>query len=458
MPSIGSILSTAAGALRASQAAINVSANNLSNASVEGYSRQVADLRPNAPAITPEGVFGTGVSVQNVTRIRDSFLDRTYWRENASAGQADVRQQLMTRIETSLAEPGSQGITASLDRFFNAWSELATNPTDGTVRTLVRRAGSDLAATIGRVAGDLGGIRTEAQDRLLSGVERINALTESLASVNRELVAQETSGLQSPGLRDQRDALIDELSNLVHVDVAFRSNGSVGVSLQGITIVDGPDRVAVEDRVVGGDVVLGIEGRGTSLARPGGQIGGQLAFLNEDLAEARAVLDDLAAAMVADVNAIHATGTAPDGTTGNDFFDPAGVTAGTIALAAGVAAGTDAIAAGTPDGSGNYRAGAVDVALSIAAWRDDASPTLGRSFGATMRGLVSDVAQAVRSSADAAEVQNALLGQIDNRRASVSGVSTDEELVALIRYQTSYQAAARVISVADELLQTLVQL
>ena len=458
MPSIGSILNTAAGALRASQAGINVAANNLSNASNPTHSRQVVDLRASPSEITAEGIFGTGVDVRNVTRIRDTFIDLTYWRESASAGSADTRQQLMTRIETALAEPGTGSITSSLDAFFNAWSELATHPTDSTVRGLVRQAGENLVGSISTVHGDITSVREEARGRLLAGIDRVNALSESIAAINQEIVAQETTGLQAPGLRDQRDAMVDEMSKLLAVDVSYRSNGSVGIALNGITIVDGAEFTGIEDRIVGGDVQIGIEGRATTVANPGGQLGGIATVMNVDIRDALQTLDDIAEALVTDVNAIHTTGTTPDGTTGVDFFDAAGTTAGTLSLSAAVKGSTSRIGAGTPDGSGNYRSGAVDVALSIAAWRSDASPTLGEGFTSRMRGLVSDVAQAVRSSTDAAEVQNALLGQIDNRRAGLSGVSTDEELVSLIRYQTSYQAAARVISVADELLQTIVQL
>jgi flagellar hook-associated protein 1 FlgK len=163
----------------------------------------------------------------------------------------------------------------------------------------------------------------------------------------------------------------------------------------------------------------------------------------------------LAEAIVTEVNAVHESGTNPAGTTGISFFDPTGLTATSIALSADVLGGLDAIAAGTPDGGGLYRAGANDVALALAGLRDTDAASLGTTIGAHYDGLVLDVGRGVRSSADAAQVHRVLADQADLRRMSLTGVSVDEELVKLIEFQTGYQASARVITTADEMLQSL---
>ncbi len=121
-----------------------------------------------------------------------------------------------------------------------------------------------------------------------------------------------------------------------------------------------------------------------------------------------------------------------------------------------IEADATAIAAGTPDGGGNYRAGANDVALAIGALRDTDVTSLGGTMGEQFQGLVSDVGLAVRSSTDKAAVHRTLSEQADARRLSTSGVSVDEELVGMIQFQTAYQAAARVVTAADEMLQTLI--
>jgi flagellar hook-associated protein 1 FlgK len=180
-----------------------------------------------------------------------------------------------------------------------------------------------------------------------------------------------------------------------------------------------------------------------------------LRSLEVDLPDVRSRLDELAGALVAEVNALHATGTNPDGDTGVDFFDPAGTTAWTMSLSAEVAASPDAVAAGTADTAGDYRGGANDVALALAGLRDAVLAPLGDTPGGYARDLVSSVGQSVRSALDAVEVQETLADQAEIRRMSFSGVSVDEELVRMIQFQTAYQAAARVVSTADEMLQSL---
>jgi flagellar hook-associated protein 1 FlgK len=158
------------------------------------------------------------------------------------------------------------------------------------------------------------------------------------------------------------------------------------------------------------------------------------------------------------VNALHRTGTNPGGDNGIDFFDPAGLTASSMSLSAQVLADPGAISAGTPGGSGEYRAGANDVALGIAAMRDADSPLLGTSFGDYFRELTSDVGFTVRAAMDRAEVHGTLADQAEARRTGYSGVSTDEELMRLIEFQTAYAAAARVVTTASEMMETLVRM
>ncbi|MDH5590328.1 MAG: hypothetical protein OEZ37_09800, partial [Gemmatimonadota bacterium] len=247
-------------------------------------------------------------------------------------------------------------------------------------------------------------------------------------------------------------------ATLIPIQVHPQDDGSVGVTASGYHIADGVVSVPLEIRTSGGTVGLAIQGRPGMLPDLGGSVGGMLEVLNQDIPAIRATLDELANALVTEVNAIHVTGTNPLGGTGIDFFDPAGLTADTIALSAEVAADADAIAAGTPDGLGGYRAGANDVALSLAALRDVSIGSLGKTLGGHFRGLVSDVGSAVRSSQDAVGVHRALAEQADIRRMSISGVSIDEELVSMIQYQTAYQAAAKVVTAVDEMLQSLINM
>ncbi len=455
MPTIGSILATAATALRTQQSALNVTAHNIANAATDGYSRQRPVITSNTAVHTPDGVFGSGVNIANVQQVRDALLDANYRMEASDASEQDTRAQLLGRVETMLTEPSEQGLSATFDRFLSAWSDLATSPGSATNRSVVRQRTLELTDKLHDQNASLDQIRQEVESRLDVGVGRINALIDEVARLNKEIVSVEAGGATAGDLRDVRGRALDELSSLIPIDVNPRDNGSVGVATCGYNIVDGAAGLTLKVGSVGGTMGIMLQGHAGLLKETGGATGALLDVLNTDLPAVRQSLDDFASALVDAVNTVHATGTGPDGGAPVNFFDPAGTTAATIGLSAEVAASARAIAAGTPDGSGNYQAGANDVALSISALRDTALVALGTTPGEHLLGLVSSVGLAVRSSADKAEVHRTLADQADGRRMSLSGVSVDEELVQMIQFQSAYQAAARVVTAVDEMLQSL---
>ena len=458
MPSLGSILSIASTALRTQQEAINVTAHNIANASTEGYSRQRPVLAQLDPLRTPDGLFGTGVTIRDVERVRDAYLDAAFRSESTEYHEQDVRSGVLGQLETLLSEPGDGGLSTTLDQFFSAWSALATNPTSLTARGAVRNEAQNLVDQIRDLSSDIDSLRQDTEFRLASSVKRVNELAQEVARLNREIAADETSGETSGDLRDARDRAIDELATLIPVQVMERENGNVGVLVSGISLVDAAHHGTLEVRVTGGQVRVALEGHSNPLQEGGGRIGGMLTLLNSDLPDARASLDALAEALVTEINALHGTGTGPGGSTGIDFFDPAGTLANNISLSSDILADLGALSAGTGGTSGEYRGGANDVALALASLRDADSAALGTSYAEHFRTLATEIGFSVRSSLDAAEVHKTLSEQADVRRSSFSGVSTDEELVRLIEFQTGYAAAARVVSVADELLDTLMRM
>jgi len=461
MPSLNSILANARTALSAQQAAVQVTSHNISNAATEGYTRQRPELVTNYPVFMPEGAFGTGVRLGGIGHLRDSLLDTTYRSHQSSYSTHERRSELLSRIEELYGEPSETGLAASLDSFLSAWSDLANNPLNETARAVLRESASRLTGQFHRLAAGLEQVRSSAVTRLEQDVSELNRVTREIADLNVRIVAAEVGGTTAGDLRDMRDRALDRMAELVPVTVVPHGDGSVGVSAQGALLVDGAEAVAVEASSAGGAWSI-VSSRGRTLTLTEGSIGATLAALQTDIPNARAELDTLARAIVEDVNALHRTGTNPLAQTDVDFFDPNGLDALTISLSADVTADPRAIAAGTGtvDGGGNplYQAGTTDIAMAIAALRDaTGNPLLGgRSFGDAYDAAVTRVGRDVQSSTISRDTYQALAQQADTRRASVSGVSTDEELVNLIRFQNAYAAAARVVSAADEMLQTVI--
>lgn len=182
-------------------------------------------------------------------------------------------------------------------------------------------------------------------------------------------------------------------------------------------------------------------------------------LLNVDIPAYRQQLDDFAAGLVGAVNTVHQTGTNAAGNTAVDFFDAVGVTARSIDLSATVRADAQAIAAGTPDGAGSYQAGENDVALALGQLRDASQAALGGvSFGTHYGNFVTGIGADVSAAGSSMNAHDSIRSQSDIRRSSVSGVSIDEEMINLMRFQQAFSAAARLITTADEMMQTVVSM
>jgi flagellar hook-associated protein 1 FlgK len=245
--------------------------------------------------------------------------------------------------------------------------------------------------------------------------------------------------------------MIDRLSQMLSVRALERDDGTITVLAGDTVVVDGAQAYALEVRLAAGG--------GFEVARVGGGVvdpgAGSLRALVDltttRLPAIRSRLDTFAAAVVNEVNAIHRLGFTPGGATGTDFFDPAGGTAGTMALAAPIAASATNIAAGATNAPGD---GAI--ALQIAGLAGAGVASLaGKSLREFYVEITAGVGLDVQHAIEDADTQAALVDYADQQRSSVSGVSVEEEMVTLIAQQQAYSAAARLIRVADEMMQDL---
>ena len=465
--SINSILSTARSALTTHQTAISVISHNIANAETEGYSRQRADIVPGIPVPTPHGMMGTGVQVRDVERLRDGLLDVGYRQSNSRAGYWQRRSAVLTQLEALHGDPVT-GLSSELDAFWDAWGDLANDPSNPAVRVVLRKTGQAVVDQFHRLAGGIDRIEDTTAAGLRQDLTELNRLASEVGDLNARITSAEATGNTAGDLRDQRDLAIDRLSTLAAVQVTERPDGSVGVQFGGTTLVDGAHATPIKLITAGGGWRLE-NGNGTSLGVAGGRIGGSLEVLNVDLPAAMTELDNLARAFADDVNAIHAGGTNPLGQTGILFFDdaggnPASVTAWSLALSADVTADAQAIASGTGvtdplTGLPIYAPGNNDVALSISGLRTAGSAALGgRSINETYGEEVARIGSELREAQDGSSIHESLAAQADQQRMSVSGVNTDEELIQLIRFQNAYSAAARVVTAADEMLQTILDM
>lgn len=447
---VGNLLGIARSAVLAHQAAVNTSSQNIANSQTEGYSRRRVELQASTPLFTPFGSVGTGVQIRDFARIRDTMLDDGYRQQATGAAGSGVRSELLGRIQDVLGEPSETGLASALDAFWSSWSSLANTPSSEPAKSVVRSSGERVATLLNQFSGRLDQMEQQSVARLDASIREANELAKGVAAINQQIVSAEVGGHSAGDLRDQRDLMLDRLAQLGPTRVLERADGSVAVYLENRTLVDGSDAKQLSLMPHGEHGPYGIKISGSSDPIPlsGGTLGETVRVLNEDLPGVRGELDALAKGIVTAVNDLHNPPDVDGNRTGVYFFDPGGITARTIKLSDAVALSANAVLAGT-GGKGN------DIALAMAGLRTaGGNKSLASLYQDTVTGLGLKVAGAERDQ----KVADTLAAQADARREAVSGVSMDEEMVQLIRHQQAYTAAARLVNVADEMIQTVLNM
>lgn len=464
MSTLGGILNTAKSAILVNQAAVQITAHNISNANTEGYSRQRAVLSAGYPLRTPSGTFGTGVRLDNVERLRDTLADQSVRRESGKAASFGTRSDLLGRVETIFGEPSETGIGSTLDRFWSSWSDLANTPTSNNARTMVRQRGEQVALALNGAAERLNVIEADVRADVVDTIGELNGLARGIAELNQQIVISETNGTTAGDLRDARDALVDQVAKIGNVRVVVENDGTYNVTLDGSPFVQGSSPQSMSaDMGGGGLVVVRSQGQQFDFPREGSRLGAMVRFINEDIVNVRASLDQFASGLVTTVNGIHELGWTPTGAGVQFFAEPADpvanpITARNISLSAAVLADASVIAASDTVGATTDNT----IALQLAALRHDPSTMPAgantTSFAGYYETIVTGVALELRSAEDSTGVYETLAAQAEMRRQSYSGVSTDEELVKLIQFQQAYGAATRIVSTVDEMMQSLLNM
>lgn len=455
------LLSIGTGALLSQQRAINVTGNNIANVNTPGYSRQRVGMETNMPVPSPAGVVGFGVRTTTVERMYDRFLGIQLNQESANLGNWEAQRGVLERVEVVFDESSGYGLNQALSQFWSGWQDLALNPPGGVERRVLAGVGQNLADTIGRNYAELQRVRRDIDASLKAGVEAVNRLTASIADLNQKIARIEAGGSETANdYRDSRDLALKQLSELIEIQSHEDSGGQAVVSIGGGSVLvesGNTYRLGVRSDLEadGSAALIRFDGGGwtdiTGDVRAG-KIGGWLQARDAKIAGYMHDLDTLAYDLIAAVNALHAEGSGIDseGSSGIPFFSGSG--AADMAVNTAILDDYNLIAAaadGSPPGDGSN-------ALRIAALQD--APESGLSFNETASALVSKVGHDVRETKAYASYQSGMMAYLENYRDSLSGVSLDEEMVNLIKYQAAYNAAAKMISIAQDMLDNLMNI
>ncbi|MBT1075251.1 flagellar hook-associated protein FlgK [Geobacter grbiciae] len=474
--SIQSILDIGKSSLIAQRLALEVTSENITNVNTPGYSRQTTVLATGITTMERGFPMGTGVKVADIQRAYDAFLQSQLSKENTDNGFGTAVLSSMKRTEQLFNDLTTDGLGKAMQNFFNAWQDLTANPQGQPERQAVLSMGQQLVDQFQRINGYLNDVKNEANKSLEGLASDVNDKIGQIASLNDQIKQIEIQGGHANELRDQRDLLVRQLSSKVGITYVENGDGTLSVSLtlgQPLVIGDKAAKLSLEPdpgnssyyKIMatspGGNTAVDIS---TIAGGPGnaqGEMGGALQVRDTLINGFLSDLDELAYNLANEVNSVHSASYGLTGITGRNFFNPPAAMAGYsgkggISLA--ISKTSDVAAADSnplTGGTGNNKS-----ASSIASIYDKVLATSGGNL--TLEGffnsLVGKVGVSVQDATRRADQSGGIVKQLDNLRESNSGVSLDEELANLVKYQKAYEGAAKLINVGSDMMDTILGL
>ncbi|MDI6602210.1 MAG: flagellar hook-associated protein FlgK [Thermoanaerobacteraceae bacterium] len=454
--------------LFAAQKALDVISNNVANANTPGYTRQRVELSAKAPPtmlgmndMYGQGKIGAGVDVTGINQIRDVFLDVQYRIENSVYGEWDAKAQVLNSLEAIFNEPSDSGIATVIGQFFDAWEELSKNPESLSTRALVRERGVAVVQTIRTTYTKLVDKREEINQNIVTRIGEINSYAKRIAELNNQIYKFELNGDKANDLRDERNLLLDKLSNLVNINSYEDSKGRMRVDIGGQALVDHTSYYEIEAKADPLDMNMVHpvwKDTGTAVNIKSGMLKGMLDARDgsgdPEYKGVKYYIDEwnkFAKEFIDEVNAIHTAGYGL-GTAGTDHLFFEGTGAVDMDISDDIKNNLNNIAAASASGL----PGDNSKALEMIALRSNTSIFSEGSFEDFTRSLVSNLGVDTQQAERMTTNQSVLTQQIDNNRQSISGVSLDEEMTNMVKFQHSYNAAARMITAIDEMIDTIV--
>lgn len=440
-------LESALSGLRAAEAGMAVVAHNVANVGTEGYTRQRVVLTARSNATNSAALLNGGVNVEGVQRISDRWLSSHLRSQQSSLSYYSTLGQRLGEVETVFNESADTGIADALNQFFSALGQVAAAPETKSVRITTVGAAELLTSRLRGARDQLSAMARDNNLEIAGQVEHANELLAQIGKLNEQVAAGVYNGYNVSALQDSRDKLITEVTSLLGGQAAVSQDEAlVSISVGGATLVVGNNYATL---AAGANGVL-LAGTTTELDVSGGDLGALVDVHSDVLPRYQAQLDQLAGTLITSFNAQHQLGYGLNGTTGDDLLS--GTDASDIGVNPALVTDPDRLAASADGAPGN--------AANLAALHDlRDQPLLGTQtideyYESMVGGIGTETSAAKAQSGSFGNLVNSLQSQVD----SVQGVSLDEEMTNLIRFQQAYSAAARLISVADQMLQTLMQI
>jgi len=450
MGSLNAALWIAAHALDVDQGALNVTANNIANASTPGYSREVVDLTTQTPSMIGNLTFGTGVSLEKIQSIRDQMLSMQIAEQSTHQSGAQTQLNALQQVQGLFSDP-SQGIGANLTAFFNSISQLSTNPTSTAPRQAVITAAQNLVSSFNQTAKSLTQIQSNLNQSVSQSVDQINSLTRQIAQLNDQVGQMQQLGKDPGSFLDKENQLINQLSQLTNVSEIRTEHGLTLTTGNGTALVVGNQSfdLSVGNGTNGMQDVFA-QGQDITATIHGGSLGGSIQVRDQNIPGILNQLNTLASDFATSMNTAQGLGFDLNGNPGQALFAfNSGGPAASLALATtdpnAIAASSD----GTPGSNGNI--------ANLMAVESQPLPS-GQTPIESYANIVSNSGNLAAQAQVEVQASTASLNQLNDQLGAIAGVSINEETANLLNYQNAFTAAAKVFTTIDQLTQTVLNM
>jgi len=482
MPGIGGIFNTAKNAMVAQQIAMEVTSQNIANVNTKGYSRQRAVFESLGAYTASRIKIGYGVEIDSVIQYVDEYTNRAINQRTSSSAEYEAKATVLSRLETVFNEASDQNLGKIINEFWKAWQDLANNPGSIPERTALVEKAEILTHQFNAMSSDLNQVKEDMNSNIYDTVSELSRAIDGIADLNQKIVTAESSHTTANDLRDERRILLEKLSTLIGTTYLEDENGSLKVlTTDGFLLVDGNQSWGFQldgDQIYWNNIESDVSGR-----IHGGKMGAWLDLRDDIVPGYLANLDELAGAFMEQVNALHTAGYTLSGETGKFFFEDFNTAPETpntgdysqaaayIRLSADVAGHPENIAGGGMTGDPGDNENALRIAalqtddsIQVRMWNyadrgtDRTSSLQTETLDDYYRSLTGQLGFLVGDNTQKGSFSQAMLADLDRVRESVSGVNLDEEMAELIQLQRAYEAAAKLVGIADQMLADILQL
>ena len=439
--------------MQAARTATEVASNNIANANTPGYSRQVPVIRENVQKFGT-GSVGLGVNVVTIERMRNEFIDQQINRKQHDIGDLSEKASVYRLMETAITASDGAGLDSIIGEFFNAFSELSANPQDLNLRNTLASKGELMTETFRSMDTDLINLSEQVFEEASIRITRINQLLGDIANLNGEIAVTRSANQIDHNALDQRTAALSELAKLIDFDTLVSEEGATEIRIGGISVVSGQEFQTLRAETDRDNNLFRVRlQNGKLIDAAKGELAANIEMFEEGVPEAREKLDRLAVGMMNRINEIHEAGFGLEDGVSRSFFDATSTGAANMKVNAALLDNPANIAASSVAGeSGNN-----DRALEIIALQDE--PFIdGQTISSRTVEFMSVPGNKLNEIDRKLEAASAAKDFLVNRQEQLSGVSIDEELGNMIKFQNSFQASARVLDTGRKMFDTLLSI